>query len=155
MTPAINAARKAKLDYQVHMYDHDPRSHSYGEEAVIKLSLDAARVFKTLIVETDGDELVVAVISVPRQLDFKLLCDALGAKKAAMSDQKAAERATGYLAGGISPIGQKKRLRTVIDESGQAFETVFVSAGRRGLEIELAPTDLASLTGASFAPISR
>jgi Cys-tRNA(Pro)/Cys-tRNA(Cys) deacylase len=155
MTPAINAARKAKLDYQVHMYDHDPRSHSYGEEAVIKLSLDAARVFKTLIVETDGDELVVAVISVSRQLDFNLLCDALGAKKAAMADQKAAERATGYLAGGISPIGQKKRLRTVIDESGQAFETVFVSAGRRGLEIELAPTDLASLTGASFAPISR
>jgi Cys-tRNA(Pro)/Cys-tRNA(Cys) deacylase len=155
MTPAITAARHAKAPFHVHEYVHDPKAESYGEEAAVKLNLPQARVFKTLVVSLDGRELAVAVVPVSGMLDMKACAAALGAKKCDMADRKAAERSTGYVLGGISPLGQKKRLRTVIDVSAQGFETMFVSAGRRGLEIELAPAELARLTGGVFAALSR
>jgi len=155
MTPAIDTAKKAKISYVVHEYHHDPDAESYGLEAAEKLNTDPARVFKTLVVSDGGKDLTVAVVPVEHQLDLKLLAKAVGAKKMAMADVKLVERTTGYVVGGVSPLGQKKRLRTVIDASAQEFETMFVSAGRRGLEIELSPTDLASLTGAIFAPVAR
>ena len=139
-TPAIVAAERAGIVYSVHEYSHDPKASSYGLEAADKLGVDAARVFKTLVADVDGT-LTVAVVPVAAQLDLK----ALG-KRAAMADPKLAERTTGYVAGGISPLGQRKRLPTVIDESALAFGTIHVSAGRRGLEIELAPADLLALT---------
>ncbi|MFV0347589.1 MAG: Cys-tRNA(Pro) deacylase [Halodesulfovibrio sp.] len=155
MTPAIDTAKKAKISYVVHEYHHDPDAESYGLEAAEKLNTDPARVFKTLVVSDGGKDLTVAVVPVEHQLDLKLLAKAVGAKKMAMADVKLVERTTGYVVGGVSPLGQKKRLRTVIDASAQNFETMFVSAGRRGLEIELSPADLAALTGATFAPVAR
>jgi len=155
MTPAIDTAKKAKISYVVHEYHHDPDAESYGLEAAEKLNTDPARVFKTLVVTDGGKDLTVAVVPVEHQLDLKLLAKAVGAKKMAMADVKLVERTTGYVVGGVSPLGQKKRLRTVIDASAQDFETMFVSAGRRGLEIELSPADLAALTGAIFAPVAR
>jgi len=155
MTPAIDTAKKAKISYVVHEYHHDPDAESYGLEAAEKLNTDPARVFKTLVVSDGGKDLTVAVVPVEHQLDLKLLAKAVGAKKMAMADVKLVERTTGYVVGGVSPLGQKKRLRTVIDASAQEFETMFVSAGRRGLEIELSPADLAALTGAFFAPVAR
>lgn len=155
MTPAINAAKQARLPFRVHEYVHDPKAESYGEEAAGKLGLPLARVFKTLVVSLDGKELAVAVVPVSGLLDLKHCAAALGAKKCDMAERKDAERATGYVLGGISPLGQKKRLRTVIDASAREFDTMFVSAGRRGLEIELAPADLARLTGAVFAAVGR
>ena len=155
MTPAIDTAKKAKISYVVHEYHHDPDAESYGLEAAEKLNTDPARVFKTLVVSDGGKDLTVAVVPVEHQLDLKLLAKAVGAKKMAMADVKLVERTTGYVVGGVSPLGQKKRLRTVIDASAQEFETMFVSAGRRGLEIELSPADLATLTGAIFAPVAR
>ncbi|GFM34961.1 Cys-tRNA(Pro) deacylase [Desulfovibrio subterraneus] len=155
MTPAIDTAKKAKISYVVHEYHHDPDAESYGLEAAEKLNTDPARVFKTLVVSDGGKDLTVAVVPVEHQLDLKLLAKAVGAKKMAMADVKLVERTTGYVVGGVSPLGQKKRLRTVIDASAQEFETMFVSAGRRGLEIELSPADLAALTGAIFAPVAR
>ena len=154
MTPAINAAKKAKISYTVHEYDHDPAAESYGREAAEKLGVDPDRVFKTLVVDAGG-ELCVAVVPVMRQLDLKLMAKATGAKKAAMADVKAVERTTGYVVGGVSPLGQKKRLTTVIDASARDAATIFVSGGRRGLDIELSPADLASLTRARFAPVAR
>jgi Cys-tRNA(Pro)/Cys-tRNA(Cys) deacylase len=153
MTPAINAAKKAKIAYSVHQYDHDPAAASYGKEAAEKLGQDEARVFKTLVVELDGGSLAVAVISVAATLNLKLMAKAAGVKKAAMADKGDVARATGYVLGGVSPLGQKKRLATFIDVSAAAFPTIYVSAGRRGLEIELRPDDLARLTGASFVAI--
>lgn len=155
MTPAINAARQAKVPFHIHEYAHDPKAESYGEEAAVKLGLPLERVFKTLVVSLDGKELAVAVVPVSGLLDMKHCAAALGAKKCDMAERKDAERSTGYVLGGISPLGQKKRLRTVIDATAQGFDTVFVSAGRRGLEIELAPADLARLTGAVFATVGR
>lgn len=155
MTPAIDTAKKAKISYVVHEYHHDPDAESYGLEAAEKLNTDPARVFKTLVVSDGGKDLTVAVVPVEHQLDLKLLAKAVGAKKMAMADVKLVERTTGYVVGGVSPLGQKKRLRTVIDASAQDFETMFVSAGRRGLEIELSPADLAALAGAIFAPVAR
>ncbi len=155
MTPAINAAKQAKVVFEVHAYAHDPKAESYGEEAAEKLNLPLARVFKTLVVELDGKMLAVAVVPVAGKLDMKAAATSLGGKKCEMAAQKAAERATGYVLGGISPLGQKKRLPTLIDTSAQDFASVFVSAGRRGLEIELAADDLARLTGAHFSAISR
>ena len=139
-TPAIAAAERAGIVYSVHEYAHDPKAASYGLEAAEKLGVDAARVFKTLVADVDG-MLTVAIVPVGAQLDLK----ALG-KRVTMADPKLAERTTGYVAGGISPLGQRKKLPTVIDESALAFETIHVSAGRRGLEIELAPADLLALT---------
>ncbi len=155
MTPAINVARKAGIDCQVHEYDHDPSNEAYGMEAVEKLGLPAERVFKTLVASLDNRELVVAVVPVSAMLGMKRLAKALGAKKAAMATPSDAERATGYVLGGVSPLGQKKRLRTVIDASAEAFDTIYVSAGRRGLQIELHPQDLAALTRGVFAAISQ
>jgi Cys-tRNA(Pro)/Cys-tRNA(Cys) deacylase len=155
MTPAINAAKQAKVTFQVHEYAHDPKAESYGEEAAEKLGLPLERVFKTLVVSLDGKALAVAVVPVSGMLDMKQCAAALGAKKCDMAERKDAERSTGYVLGGISPLWQKKRLRTVIDASAEGFDTVFVSAGRRGLEIELAPADLVRLTGGVFAVVGR
>lgn len=155
MTPAIDLLKKNRAEHRVHSYQHDPKSASYGLEAAEKLGLDPARVFKTLLASTERNELVVAVVPVAGTLDLKALAQAAGAKKMEMADPAAAQRATGYLVGGISPLGQKKRLRTFIDESARSFPTVFVSAGRRGLEVELAAEVLAEHTRASFAAIGR
>ncbi|HNA29225.1 MAG TPA: Cys-tRNA(Pro) deacylase [Thiobacillaceae bacterium] len=155
MTPAIHAAKRAALTFQVHAYVHDPRATAYGEEAATALGLPPERVFKTLVVSLEGSGLAVAVVPVSGLLDMKRCAAALGAKKCEMADKGDAERATGYVPGGISPLGQKRRLRTLIDASARAFPTLYVSAGRRGLEIELAPEDLARLTGGTFADISR
>jgi Cys-tRNA(Pro)/Cys-tRNA(Cys) deacylase len=155
MTPAIDLLKKAKVVYQVHSYQHDPKAASYGLEAAEKLELEPARVFKTLLAASEKDELLVAVVPVAGTLDLKALAQAAGVKKAEMADPAAAQRATGYLLGGISPLGQKKRLRTFIDESAQQHASIYVSAGRRGLEVELAAPVLAQLTQALFAPIGR
>ena len=138
MTPAIDAARKAKIVFSIHEYEHDPSAASFGLEAAEKLGLDPARVFKTLVVDA-GSELVVAVLPVACQLNLKRLAKAVGAKKACMADVQLVERTTGFVVGGVSPLGQKKRLATVIDKSAKEHETIFVSAGRRGLDIELSP----------------
>ncbi|MFC8227398.1 Cys-tRNA(Pro) deacylase [Streptomyces sp. NPDC057287] len=153
-TPATVALTAAGTAFTVHSYDHDPSSPSYGEEAAEALGVSADRVFKTLVTDVDG-ELVVAVVPVAGSLDLKALASAVGGKRAAMADPAAAERTTGYVRGGISPLGQRKRLRTVLDASAGSHATVCVSAGRRGLEVELSPTDLAALTEASLAPIGR
>jgi Cys-tRNA(Pro)/Cys-tRNA(Cys) deacylase len=148
-TPAIAAATRAGVSFTVHEYRHDPRAESYGLEAAEKLGLDAERVFKTLVADVDGT-LTVAVVPVETQLDLR----ALG-KRARMAEAGAAERATGYVAGGISPLGQRRALPTVVDISALDHETIHVSAGRRGLELELAPASLVELTGARVAPIAR
>jgi Cys-tRNA(Pro)/Cys-tRNA(Cys) deacylase len=147
-TPAIVAAARSGIPFRVHEYEHDPRAASFGAEAVEKLDLDPARVFKTLVADVDG-ELTVAVVPVEAQLDLRML-----GKRARMADTKAAERATGYVMGGISPLGQRRRLPTILDESALAFETIHVSAGRRGLELELAPSDLLALTGGRIAAVA-
>ncbi len=154
MTPAVNAAKQADVPFKVHAYVHDPKAESYGEEAAEKLGLPLGQVYKTLVVAVDGRELAVAVVPVSGKLDMKRCAAALGGKKCEMATGRDAERATGYVVGGISPLGQKKRLRTVIDASAQGFDRVFVSAGRRGLEIELAPEVLRQLTGGEFAAVS-
>jgi Cys-tRNA(Pro)/Cys-tRNA(Cys) deacylase len=155
MTPAIDLLKKAKAVHKVHSYHHDPKAASYGLEAAEKLDLDPARVFKTLLAASEKGELLVAVVPVAGSLDLKALAQAAGAKKAEMAEPAAAQRATGYLLGGISPLGQKKRLRTFIDESAQGYPSIFVSAGRRGLEVELAAEVLARHTQAQFAAIGR
>jgi Cys-tRNA(Pro)/Cys-tRNA(Cys) deacylase len=148
-TPAIVAAEKAGIVFSVHEYAHDPAAQSYGLEAAEKLAADPARVFKTLVVDVDGT-LMAAIVPVAAQLDLKVL-----GKRVTMADAKLAERTTGYVAGGISPLGQRKALPTVIDESAFDFATVHVSAGRRGLEIELAAADLAALTGGRVVRIAK
>lgn len=153
-TPATVALTKAGTAFTVHAYAHDPASPSYGEEAARALGVGAERVFKTLVADVDG-ELTVAVVPVAGSLDLKALASAVGGKRATMADPAAAERTTGYVRGGISPLGQRKKLPTVLDDSASAHATICVSAGRRGLEVELAPADLAALTGALLAPIGR
>ena len=155
MTPAINAARKAGITHRIHEYQHDPAAESYGLEAAEKLGVSADRVFKTLIAELDDGRLAVAIVPVATSLNLKSLAAAIGAKRAEMADMVKAERATGYVAGGISPIGQKKRLPTVLDDSASRHATIYVSAGRRGLEIELAAEDLLKLTGGKLGAIAR
>jgi Cys-tRNA(Pro)/Cys-tRNA(Cys) deacylase len=155
MTPAIHAARRAKIAHQVHEYTHDPGMESYGVEAADKLGVPHNRVFKTLVAAIDDRELVVAVVPVTSMLSMKALAKAMGAKKAAMAKPADVERVTGYVLGGVSPLGQKKRLKTVIDASARAFPTIYVSAGRRGLQIELNPLDLEKLVGGGFAEIGR
>lgn len=155
MTPGIRVARNAKVAFQIHQYDHDPSSESYGQEAAQKLGVAAERVFKTLVVTLDGKELAVGVIPVSSMLNMKLIGRAAGAKRAEMAAKTEVERVTGYLLGGVSPLGQKKRLRTYIDASAANFATIFVSAGRRGLEIELNPGDLKTLTNGDFAELCQ
>jgi Cys-tRNA(Pro)/Cys-tRNA(Cys) deacylase len=144
---------KRKIAHRVHEYEHDPRAESYGAEAADALGVEPARVFKTLVAEVDG-ALTVAVVPVTGSVDLKALAAAAGGKRAAMADPAAAERATGYVRGGISPLGQRKRLPTVVDASATTWDTVYFSAGRRGLELELAPADLIALSGATTAPIA-
>jgi len=153
MTPAINALKKKKIIYQVHQYAHDPAHDSYGKEAAEMLGIEEARVFKTLIVQLDRGDLAVAIIPVSSMLSMKKIAKAAGAKKAAMADKDLVEKTTGYVLGGVSPLGQKKRLKTVIDRSAKDSATIFVSAGRRGLDVELKPGDLATLTNAAFADL--
>ncbi|MFJ5830313.1 Cys-tRNA(Pro) deacylase [Streptomyces sp. NPDC093089] len=153
-TPATVALTAAGTPFTLHAYEHDPASPSYGEEAAEALGVSPDRVFKTLVADVDG-ELTVAVVPVAGQLDLKALASAVGGKRAAMADPAAAERTTGYVRGGISPLGQRKRLRTVLDASASDHATVCISAGRRGLEVELSPADLAALTSAVVAPIGR
>ncbi|WP_028471353.1 Cys-tRNA(Pro) deacylase [Neptunomonas japonica] len=157
MTPAINIVKKAQVFYKLHEYQHNPSSSSYGEEAAELLNQDSAQVFKTLLVAVEGDQkkLAVAVVPVSGQLNIKAMATALKVKKVVMAEVAAAERITGYIAGGISPLGQKRVLPTVIDESANSYESIFMSAGRRGLEIEMSAGDLAILTSARFANISR
>ncbi|MBY8850301.1 Cys-tRNA(Pro) deacylase [Saccharothrix longispora] len=152
-TPATALLDKQKVAHTLHAYEHDPRHESYGLEAAEALGVPPGRVFKTLVADVDG-KLAVGVVPVTGQLDLKALAAALGGKKAKMAEVAAAERATGYVAGGISPLGQKKRLPLVLDASAEGFDTVYCSAGRRGLEVELAPADLLQLTGGVVAPIS-
>lgn len=151
-TPAIAALLAAKVGHTLLPYQHDPRSVSYGSEAVAALDRDPTQVFKTLMARVDG-ELVVGVVPVAGSLDLKALAAAVGGKRAAMAELADAQRASGYVAGGISPLGQRTRLRTVVDASAEALSTICVSAGKRGLQVELAPADLVRLTGGSFAPI--
>jgi Cys-tRNA(Pro)/Cys-tRNA(Cys) deacylase len=154
MTPAINVAKKKKIFHKVHQYSHDPTHDSYGREAAEKLGIAEERVYKTLIVQLDPQNLAVAVIPVSAMLNMKLIARATGAKKVAMAPKTLVEKTTGYVLGGVSPLGQKKRLSTVIDKSAKDFPTIFVSGGRRGLDIELNPDDLATLTAATFAEIT-
>jgi Cys-tRNA(Pro)/Cys-tRNA(Cys) deacylase len=153
-TPATVALTRAGIAFTLHEYAHDPRATSYGSEAAEALGLDPDRVFKTLLAEVDGT-LVVAVVPVAGWLDLKALARALGGRKAAMADPKDAERSTGYVVGGIAPVGQKRRLQTVVDESATAYDVVYVSAGRRGLDLGIAPADLVAATGAITADVSR
>jgi Cys-tRNA(Pro)/Cys-tRNA(Cys) deacylase len=152
-TPATALLVKRKVAHTLHSYEHDPRHESYGTEAADALGLDPARVFKTLVAEVDGS-LAVGVVPVTGQLDLKKLAAAVGGKKAKLADAGAAQRATGYVLGGISPLGQRGRLPLVLDSTAEGHETVYCSAGRRGLEVELAPGDLIRLTSATVAPIA-
>lgn len=151
-TPATAALAAAGVPFVLHPYAHDPAVSSYGLEAAEVLGIDPDRVFKTLMVEVEG-KLAVAIVPVSGNLDLKAAAAALGSKKAAMADPKAAERRTGYVLGGISPLGQRQPSPTVLDESALAFDTILVSGGRRGLDIELAPADLLRLTNGVTGPI--
>lgn len=154
MTPAVNLLKKAKVKHQVHEYNHDPQHQSFGLEAAEKLSLNPAQVFKTLVVKLDSGGLACAILPVNHMLSMKALAKALGFKKAEMADKVEVQRSTGYVLGGVSPLAQKKRLPTIIDHSAQDFATIYVSGGRRGLEIEIAAGDLAKTSGAQFSSIS-
>jgi Cys-tRNA(Pro)/Cys-tRNA(Cys) deacylase len=151
-TPATTLLDRRRVPYRMHSYPHRP-GEAYGPEAARTLGLDPARVFKTLVAEVDGD-LTVGVLPVTGSLDLKAIAAAVGGKRAKLAEVKAAERATGYVAGGISPLGQRTRLPVVVDSTAARFDTVFCSGGRRGLEIELAPADLVALTDAALADIT-
>lgn len=153
-TPATTALTRLGVAFDVHPYDHDPAAVSYGLEAAAALGVPPAQVFKTLLVTSDSG-LAVGVVPVDRQLDLKAVAAALGLKKVAMAQPADAERSTGYVVGGISPIGQRKALPTVVDASALRLDRVYVSGGRRGLDLSLAPADLVTVTAAAVAPISR
>jgi Cys-tRNA(Pro)/Cys-tRNA(Cys) deacylase len=152
-TPATALLARSEVPFSLHPYAHDPRADAYGEEAAAALGVAPERIFKTLIASVDG-KLVCAVVPVAGRLDLKALAASVGGKRAEMADPQAAARATGYVVGGISPLGQKSRLAVVVDESAAAFDTVYVSAGKRGLQVELAPDDLLRLAPAVFARIA-
>jgi len=153
-TPATVALTKSGIAFTIHTYDHDPSATSFGLEAADALGLPVEQVFKTLLADIDG-KLVVGIVPVHRKLDLKALAASVGGKRAAMADAAIAERSTGYVVGGISPIGQKRALPTVIDDSATNFDTIYVSGGRRGFDLGLSPADLARITSARFAPIAR
>lgn len=153
-TPATVALTAAGIAFVPHAYAHDPANSNFGLEAATVLNLDPERVFKTLMTDVDG-QLTVAIVPVTGKLDLKALAAAVGGKKAAMADPAVAERKTGYIVGGISPIGQKTQAPTVLDETAELFDTIFVSGGRRGFDIELSPTDLLQATGGFTAAIAR
>lgn len=153
-TPATAALTAAGVPFTLREYAHDPRATDFGAEAARELGVEPSRVFKTLLADVDGS-LAVGIVPVTGQLDLKALAAALGARRAAMAQVEAAERSTGYVVGGISPIGQRRRLRTVLDLSADDHDTVLVSGGRRGLDVELAPADLRRMTDAVVAAIAR
>ncbi len=155
MTPCINFAKKSKIFYKVHEYTHESSNTSYGIEAAEKMCVPEDQVFKTLVVSLGEKELAVGVLPVSAKLSMKLIAKALGAKKAAMAAASDVERSTGYVLGGVSPLGQKKNLKTIIHADAKHYSTIFVSAGRRGLEIELKPNDLETLTRGKFAEICQ
>ncbi len=157
MTPAINHLKKSKIKFKIHEYEHGPKYNSYGEEAAEKLNISFDQLFKTLVVsitKNGNKNLAVALVPVSRQLDLKSFSKAAGSKKTKMADKNAIARSTGYILGGVSPVGQKKQLETIIDKSALGFDTIFVSGGRRGLQIEISPRDLALVTKAVFKQIS-
>jgi len=153
-TPATVALSAAGIQFTPHAYEHDAANTNFGLEAASLLQLDPEQVFKTLLADVDGT-LTVAIVPVTGKLDLKALAAAVGGKKAEMADPRVAERKTGYVVGGISPIGQKTRHTTVLDETAELFDTIFVSGGRRGFDIELAPADLLAITGGQLAAIAR
>ncbi|HRW18227.1 MAG TPA: Cys-tRNA(Pro) deacylase [Dermatophilaceae bacterium] len=153
-TPATTALTRAGVPFTLHPYEHDPAAPSYGLEAAQALGIDPARLFKTLLVDTDCGP-AVGIVPVDRQLDLKAIAATVGSKRATMAQPAAAERLTGYVVGGISPFGQRRRLRTVLDASALSHDTVLVSGGRRGLDVELAPADLVRVLEATVAAISR
>jgi len=153
-TPATVALDSAGINYTPHAYDHDAANTNFGQEAADVLGIDAEQVFKTLLADVDG-ALVVAIVPVSGKLDLKALASAVGGKRAAMADPALAQKRTGYIVGGISPIGQKTAHPTVLDETAELFDTIFVSGGRRGFDVELAPADLLAITGGSVAAIAR
>jgi Cys-tRNA(Pro)/Cys-tRNA(Cys) deacylase len=155
MTPAVRAAQATGIAHEVLEYVHDPAAASYGEEAAQRLGLEAAHVFKTLVVKTDAGRLAVALVPVTHSLDLKAAAAALGAKRLELAPVAEAERATGYVVGGISPLGQRRALPTVVDASALALPRMYVSAGRRGLELALTPADLLRLTRGTTAPVAR
>lgn len=154
MTPAVDLAKQRGLDYQLHEYIHDSQATSFGLEAAEKLGVDVAQVFKTLVVSTEANVLAVAILPVDKTLNLKKMAKAVGCKKIQMADPKQVERSTGYILGGVSPLGQKKRLTTIIDDSAQGQATIYVSGGRRGLEIELPPEQLSATLMARFGAIT-
>jgi Cys-tRNA(Pro)/Cys-tRNA(Cys) deacylase len=153
-TPATVALERAGVPFTPHVYEHHETATNFGEEAAAALGLREDQVFKTLVVSVDG-ELAVAIVPVADRLDLKAIAAVVGGKKASLADPALAERRTGYVVGGISPVGQRTRLRTVLDESASDHPTIFVSGGRRGFDIELAPADLVRVTSASTAAITR
>ena len=152
MTPAVKLLKKNNIEYTLHQYKHDNAATSYGKEAIEKMGVESNRVFKTLVVELDAS-LAVAVVPALKMLNMKKIAKATKSKKAKMAEALMVERATGYILGGVSPLAQKKRLATYIDSSASEFKTIYVSAGRRGLEVELSPNNIATLTDAVFAEI--
>ncbi|GIU17431.1 MULTISPECIES: Cys-tRNA(Pro) deacylase [unclassified Shewanella] len=154
MTPAIDLLVKHKIAHQVHEYQHDPSCQAYGLEAAEKIGVAPELVFKTLVVKLDGKQLAVAIIPVAEKLSMKLIAKAVKAKKAVMAEAMEVQRSSGYVLGGVSPLGQKRQLPTVIDQSAATLAKMFVSGGRRGLDIELAPDDIKALLQAQFYPIT-